>query len=57
MAYPSNGDYGNAFMKVSTANGLSVADYFEMDNELQENVADVDFGSAGRWCYPTRATA
>jgi len=53
--YPSNGDYGNAFMKVSTANGLSVADYFEMDNELQENVADVDFGSGGTMVLPDQS--
>ena len=36
--FPTNGDYGNAFLKVSTSGGLSVADYFEVDNEVAENV-------------------
>src|ERR1022692_2295471 len=31
--FPSNGDYGNAFLKLSTAGGLAVADYYEMNNE------------------------
>ncbi|MBZ5652987.1 MAG: PQQ-binding-like beta-propeller repeat protein, partial [Acidobacteriia bacterium] len=30
--FPSNGNYGNAFLKISTTGGLSVADYFEMQN-------------------------
>ena len=31
--FPTNGDYGNAFMKLSTAgNALAVADYFNMSN-------------------------
>lgn len=30
-SFPKNGDYGNAFLKVSTTNNqLAVADYFEM---------------------------
>jgi len=31
--FPANGDYGNAFLKLSTASGLAVSDYFEMDNQ------------------------
>jgi outer membrane protein assembly factor BamB len=31
--FPADGDYGNAFLKLSTASGLAVSDYFEMDNE------------------------
>jgi len=50
--FPSNGDYGNAFMKLSTANGLVVADYFEMDNEVAENDGDVDLGSGGTMVLP-----
>jgi hypothetical protein len=50
--FPSSGDYGNAFMKLSTANGLAVADYFEMDNEVEENVDDVDLGSGGTMVLP-----
>ncbi len=45
--FPGQGDYGNAFLKLSTKSGLAVADYFEMDNESQENSSDTDLGSGG----------
>jgi len=45
--FPSEGDYGNAFLKVTTKGGLAVGDYFEMDNESQENGSDTDLGSGG----------
>jgi hypothetical protein len=45
--FPINGDYGNAFLRVTTKGGLSVADYFEMDNEASENGSDTDLGSGG----------
>jgi hypothetical protein len=46
--FPSQGDYGNAFLKLSTAKGgLAVSDYFEMYNENQENNSDTDLGSGG----------
>ena len=50
--FPSNGDYGNAFMKLSTSAGLAVADYFEMDNESSENGSDTDLGSGGAMVLP-----
>ena len=50
--FPSSGDYGNAFMKLSTSSGLAVADYFEMDNQSQENSTDTDFGSGGTVVLP-----
>jgi len=50
--FPSNGDYGNAFMKLSTAAGLTVADYFEMHNESSENGSDTDLGSGGAMVLP-----
>jgi len=50
--FPSDGDYGNAFMKLSTSNGLAVADYFEMDNEASENGSDTDLGSGGMIVLP-----
>lgn len=46
--FPANGNYGNAFLKLSTAGGgLAVSDYFEMYNQAGENGNDVDLGSGG----------
>jgi hypothetical protein len=51
--FPSNGDYGNAFMKLSTTNNkLAVADYFEMFNQASENGSDIDLGSGGAMVIP-----
>jgi hypothetical protein len=51
--FPSNGDYGNAFMKLSaTGNQLTVADYFEMYNQSSENGSDTDLGSGGEILLP-----
>jgi hypothetical protein len=45
--FPSDGDYGNAFLKITTTGGLAVADYFEMYNQVGENGQDLDLGSGG----------
>jgi hypothetical protein len=45
--FPASDDYGNAFLKLSTAGGLAVSDYFEMDNQSDENGHDIDLGSGG----------
>jgi hypothetical protein len=51
--FPSRGDFGNAFLKISTANRqLSVADYFEMFNQDTENGHDTDLGSGGAMVLP-----
>jgi hypothetical protein len=50
--FPGNGDYGNAFMKLSTSGGLAVADYYEMENEASENGSDTDLGSGGALLLP-----
>ncbi len=50
--FPNKGDYGNAIVKLSTASGLSVADYFTMSNTVQESNADEDLGSGGLMLLP-----
>jgi hypothetical protein len=53
QGFPINGDYGNAFMKVATSSGtLTVADYFNMYNTVQESGADEDLGSGGCLLLP-----
>jgi hypothetical protein len=51
--FPSSGDYGNAFVRLTTKGGLAVADYFEMDNGQQESDEDIDLGSGGAILLPT----
>jgi len=51
--FPTNHDFGNAFMKVSTASsGLSAADYFETSNTVSESTNDEDLGSGGALVLP-----
>ena len=51
--FPNEGDFGNAFLKISTANNqLAVADYFEMSNQSLENSTDEDLGSGGALVLP-----
>jgi outer membrane protein assembly factor BamB len=51
--FPQNQDYGNSFLKISTAGGsLAVADYFTMFNEVAESNADQDLGSGGEMLLP-----
>jgi hypothetical protein len=50
---PNQGDYGNAFMKLSTTGGMpAVADYFTMFNTGSESAADTDLGSGGALVLP-----
>ena len=50
--FPRSGDYGNAFIRLTTTGGLAVADYFEMFNGEQESDDDVDLGSGGAILLP-----
>jgi len=51
--FPSNGDFGNAFVKLSTVqNRLKVADYFTMFNTVAESGVDEDLGSGGAMALP-----
>ncbi|HEX7158574.1 MAG TPA: pyrrolo-quinoline quinone [Edaphobacter sp.] len=51
--FPSNNDYGNAILKLSTANNtLAVADFFEPYNTVYESNNDIDLGSGGALLLP-----
>jgi outer membrane protein assembly factor BamB len=50
--FPAHGNYGNAYVKLGTASGLAVADYFAMSNTVQESNADQDLGSGGAIVLP-----
>ncbi|HTS07446.1 MAG TPA: pyrrolo-quinoline quinone [Candidatus Eisenbacteria bacterium] len=53
QGFPSESDFGNAFLKLTTANQqLAVADYFEMMNGESETAADMDLGSGGAMLLP-----
>lgn len=46
--FPSQGDYGNSILKITSANGkLSVSDYFAQYNTVSASGADQDLGSGG----------
>ncbi len=51
--FPTQGDYGNAIVKLSTAgNSLKISDYFTMSNTVSESNDDTDFGSGGEMLLP-----
>ncbi|MFZ0286265.1 MAG: PQQ-binding-like beta-propeller repeat protein [Terriglobales bacterium] len=54
--FPANGDFGNAFVKISTVDG-KVKDYFTMYNTVQESDGDVDLGSGGAMLLPAMKDA
>jgi hypothetical protein len=56
--FPSGGDYGNSFVKITPSNGaLVVSDYFAMSGELAESSRDIDLGSGGLMLLPDMADA
>ena len=53
--FPSDGDYGNGFVKLSASGGaLSVADYFNMSTTVNESNSDEDLGSGGVILLPNQ---
>src|SRR5205814_6028520 len=52
QGFPSNADCGNCFVKISTAAGLKLVDYFTPHNTVSESSADLDLGSGGAILLP-----
>lgn len=53
QGFPAQGDFGNTFFKISTANRqLAVADYFAPATVQSEDANDVDLGSGGALVLP-----
>jgi hypothetical protein len=53
QGFPVHGDFGNAFVKLSTAGSqLAAVDYFAMYNTVAESQADLDLGSGGALVLP-----
>jgi hypothetical protein len=50
--FPNQGDFGNAFVKITTTGGLSVADYFATFDTVSASNADTDLGSGGAMVLP-----
>ena len=52
---PTNSDYGDSLLKLSTTNGLVLADYFTPQDQDALNSKDLDFGSGGMTLLPDEA--
>jgi len=55
--FPSLGDYGNSFLKLSSGSTLAVVDYFTMSGEIAESTNDQDLGSGGVMLLPDMTDA
>jgi hypothetical protein len=54
--FPINRDFGNAFVKISTSgSALSVVDYFNASNTVNESALDLDLGSGGAMVLPPQS--
>src|SRR5579884_1046582 len=50
--FPSNGNCGNCFVRLTNNGGLKLADYFTPSNTVAESAVDKDFGSGGELLLP-----
>jgi hypothetical protein len=52
QGFPTNGNCGNCFAKISSSNPLTLLDYFTPLNTVSESNSDTDFGSGGPLLLP-----
>ncbi|MEM5338538.1 pyrrolo-quinoline quinone [Paraburkholderia azotifigens] len=52
QGFPSNGNFGNAFIKLGTSGNLSVADYFATFDTVSQSARDADLGSGAAMVLP-----
>jgi hypothetical protein len=52
QGFPSNGNFGNAFIKLGTSPTLAVADYFATFDTVSQSARDADLGSGGAIVLP-----
>jgi len=52
QGFPSNGNFGNSVLKLSTVPRLAVADYFATFNTVAQSSIDADLGSGGALVLP-----
>ncbi|MDB5292987.1 MAG: outer rane biosis protein BamB, partial [Phycisphaerales bacterium] len=55
--FPTQGDFGNAFLQLSMRRGLHVTDYFDSFNQAQLNAMDLDLGSSEAMVLPSMKDA
>jgi hypothetical protein len=55
--FPSQGDYGDTFLKLSTQGPLGVSDYFTPFDQAADAAHDTDLGSAGAVVLPDMVDA
>jgi FG-GAP-like repeat len=55
--FPSRGDYGDTFLKVSTQGSLQVSDYFTPFDQAADAAGDTDLGSGGALVLPDMVDA
>jgi hypothetical protein len=55
-ATPANNDFGDSILKISTASGLSVADWFTPFNQDILDTMDTDLGSSGVVLLPDQSS-
>jgi hypothetical protein len=55
--FPNHGDYGDAFLKLSTGGGLRISDYFTPCDQANDAAHDIDLGSGGAVVLPDMVDA